>query len=247
MLKASAFEFRFRFLLHAILYALGFTTPWNHWLHLDTIRTWQYLAAIPSRAGWLSFVAATNAVLILGILCALAAALLRTWGSAYLGASIVKDASMHADRVVAAGPYRYLRNPLYLGTFIHTLAFALLMPPSGAIFAILTIGLLQLRLIAGEEAYLTEQQGAPYLAYCAKVPSLFPALTPRVPASPAQPNWPHAFLGEIYMWGVAISFLTLGWRYNAFLIIQGIVISLGISLVARAFIPGPQVNEQTKA
>jgi protein-S-isoprenylcysteine O-methyltransferase Ste14 len=247
MLKASAFEFRFRFLLHAIIYVVGFTAPWNYWLHLDTIRTWQYLAALPSRAGWLSFSAATNAVLILGILCALAAALLRTWAFAYLGVSIVKDASMHTDRVVAAGPYRRLRNPLYLGTFIHTLALALLMPPSGAIFTILATGFLQLRLISREEAYLTEQQGAPYLAYCAKVARLFPALTPRVPASPEQPNWPHAVFGEIYMWGVAISFLALGWRYNAFLIIQGVLISLGVALIARAFILRPQANQQTKA
>ena len=245
MLKATAFEFRFRFLLHAIIYVVGFTAPWDYWLHLDTIRTWQYLAALPSRAGWLSFSAATNAVLILGIVCALTAALLRTWGSAYLGVSIVKDVSMHTDRVVAAGPYRHLRNPLYLGTFIHTLALALLMPPSGAIFTILAIGLLQLRLIAREEAYLTEQQGAPYIAYCAEVPRLLPALTPRVLSSPGQPNWSHAFLGEIYMWGVAISFLALGWRYNAFLIIQGVLISLGVALIARAFIQRPQPTKPT--
>jgi hypothetical protein len=44
-------------------------------------------------------------------------------------------------------------------------------------------------------------------------------------------------LGAIYYWGVAISFAALGWRYNAFLIIQGVVISLGVSLIARVFIP----------
>ena len=51
----------------------------------------------PARSGWLTFSTATIAVLILGILFALAAALLRTWGSAYLGASIVQDAA-HARR-----------------------------------------------------------------------------------------------------------------------------------------------------
>jgi hypothetical protein len=39
------------------------------------------------------------------------------------------------------------------------------------------------------------------------------------------------------MWGVVASFAILGWRYNAFLIIQGIIVSLGLSFVARAFIP----------
>jgi hypothetical protein len=41
------------------------------------------------------------------------------------------------------------------------------------------------------------------------------------------------------MWGVVASFVAFGWKYNAFLIIQGVVVSLGISLVARAFVPKP--------
>jgi protein-S-isoprenylcysteine O-methyltransferase Ste14 len=237
MLKATASEFRFRFLIHALIYVLGFTAPWNHWLHLDSIRTWQLLASWPARSGWITFSAATLTVLALGILCALLAATLRTWASAYLGASIVQDGAMLGEGVIAAGPYRYLRNPLYLGTFIHTLALALLMPPTGAIFSILAIGLFQLRLIAAEQTFLTAKLGDPYRAYCARVPSLLPALTPRVPASATHPKWLTAFLGEIYMWGVVLSFAVLGWRYNAFLIIQGVVISLGVSLIARVFIP----------
>jgi protein-S-isoprenylcysteine O-methyltransferase Ste14 len=236
-MKASVLEFRFRFLILAFIYVLGFTAPWNHWLHLDSIRTWQLLASWPARSGWITFSAATLTVLALGILCALLAATQRTWGSAYIGPSIVQAGAMHGDSVVAAGPYRHLRNPLYLGTFIHTFALALLMPPTGAIFCILAIGLFQLRLIAGEQAFLTAKLGDPYRAYCARVPSLLPALTPRVPASNTHPTWLTAFIGEIYMWGVVISFAALGWRYNAFLIIQGVVISLGVSLIARVFIP----------
>jgi protein-S-isoprenylcysteine O-methyltransferase Ste14 len=236
-MKATPFEFRFRFLIHATIYCLGFVAPWNYWLHLDSIRTWQFLAAWPARSGWTSFNTATILVLLLGILCALVGALIRTWGSAYLGASIVQDSAMHGEGVVSAGPYRYLRNPLYLGTFIHTFALALLMPPSGAIFCILAIGFFQLRLIAAEESFLTAKLGAPYLAYCAKVPRLIPALTPRVSASTLQPSWPTAFLGEIYMWGVVGTLAVLGWRYNSILLIKGVIISLGVSLIARAFLP----------
>jgi hypothetical protein len=49
------------------------------------------------------------------------------------------------------------------------------------------------------------------------------------------------FFSEIYMWGVVVSFLVFGWKYNAFLIIQGVVVSLGVSLVARAFVPKAEV------
>ena len=237
-MKATAFEFRFRFLIHFVIYLLGFTAPWDRILSAETGRTaWLILAAWPAHNHWLSFSAATIALLVAGILFALAAAALRTWGSAYLGAHIVKAHTMQGDIVVAAGPYRYLRNPLYLGTFIHTLALALLMPPSGAVFCLLAIGFFELRLIFGEEAFLATKLGEPYLAYRARVPRLFPALTPRVPASTTEPAWPSAFLGEVYMWGVVVTFAVAGWRYNAFVIIQGVVISLGVSFIARAFLP----------
>jgi protein-S-isoprenylcysteine O-methyltransferase Ste14 len=236
-MKAANFEFRYRYLIHCIIYGLGFATPWNFWLHLDTIRTWQLLAAWPARNGWLSFSNATIAVLIFGILCVFVGALLRTWGTAYLSPHVVQDGALHGEGIVAAGPYRYLRNPLYLGTFIHTFALALLMLPSGAIFTIIAIGFEQLRLISAEEPFLAAKLGEPYLAYCAKVPRIFPAFTPRVPASPLKPAWPIAFLGEIYMWGALLSFALFGWRYNSFLIIKGIIVSLGVSLIARAFIP----------
>jgi protein-S-isoprenylcysteine O-methyltransferase Ste14 len=236
-MKASAIEFRFRYLIHAVVYGLGFTSPWNQWLHLDTVRTWQWLASWPARARWMSFSASTNAVLVLGILFALAGAVLRTWGAAYLGSGVVQDSAMHGNRMVAAGPYRYMRNPLYLGTFLHTFALALLMLPSGALFTIIAIGLVQLRLLLAEESFLAAKLGELYRAYCAAVPRIVPSLRARVPESSVRPAWGMAFFSEIYMWGVVVSLVAFGWKYNAFLIIQGVVVSLGLSLVARAFVP----------
>jgi protein-S-isoprenylcysteine O-methyltransferase Ste14 len=242
-MKATALEFRFRYLIHAIIYLIGFIAPWNYALHLDSVRTWQFLAAWPARSGWINFSVSTITVLLAGALCALLAASIRTWGSAYLGTSVVKDGAMHGDRIVASGPYRHLRNPLYLGTFIHTLALALLMPPTGAIFTILAIGIEQLRLIGGEESFLTAGLGDSYRDYYAKVPRLLPSLTPLVPDSEVHPHWGTGFLGEIYFWGAFLSFATLGWRYNALLIIQGVVVSLGLSFVARAFVPQPETKQ----
>ena len=131
----------------------------------------------------MSFSSATIAILVLGICVAFVAALLRTWGSAYLGISVVQSGGLHGDEVVAAGPYRWVRNPLYIGTFLHTLVLALLMPPSGAVFCIVAVGLFQLRLIGAEEAFLSARLGEPYLAYRARVPGLLPALRPRLAAS----------------------------------------------------------------
>jgi len=240
-MKATALEFRIRFLLHAVIYALGFMVPWDAVWHVDptgpNAHTWGVLAALLSKYGLANIGLAFDILLVVGIVFAVLGAGLRTWGAAYLGSSIVKDAGMHGDRVVADGPYRRLRNPLYVGTFLHTFALALLMPPSGAVFCIVLIGLFQLRLIFGEEPFLAAKLGASYEAYKAKVPRLLPAPTARVPASGRPAAWPQAFLGEIYFWGVAGSFAVVGWRYNAFLLIKCVVVSLGVSLVARAFVP----------
>ncbi len=236
-MKATALEFRLRFLIHTAIYVLGFIAPWDSVLHLDSIRTWQYLAAWPARSGWLNFSASTIAVLGLGILCTLLAALLRTWGTAYLGASIVKSPDLHGEQVVAAGPYRYMRNPLYLAIVLHTLALALLMPTSGAVFAVVLVGFFDLRLILSEESFLAASLGEPYLTYCARVPRLLPSPTPRIAGSAVQPHWGTAFLGELYFWGAFLTFAALGWRYNSMLLIRGVLISLGVSIIARALLP----------
>jgi len=239
-MKATALEFRLRFLIHAVIYVLGFTVPWDLVWHFDATgpnaHTWGFLAAMLSKYGLANIGLAFDILLVVGIVFAVLGAGLRTWGAAYLGSSIVKDAGMHGDRVVADGPYRRMRNPLYLGTFLHTFALALLMPPSGAVFCIVLIGLFQLRLIFGEEPFLAAKLGTVYEAYKAKVPRLLPAVMPRVPASGRPAVWPQAVLGEVYFWGVAGSFAVVGWRYNAFLLTKCVVVSLGVSLVARAFV-----------
>src|SRR5258708_33686463 len=109
-MKATPLEFRFRFLILAVIYFLGFAAPWNYSLHLDSIRTWQLLAAWPARSGWISFSTATIVVLLIRIVCALKGALLRTWGTAYLSPSVAQDSAMHGEGVVAAGPYRHGRK-----------------------------------------------------------------------------------------------------------------------------------------
>jgi protein-S-isoprenylcysteine O-methyltransferase Ste14 len=243
-MKASAVEFRLRFLIHLGVVVLGFTAPWNYLVHVDKARSvWLPAAIALERTGWLSLTAAANALLAAGILLALAGAWLRTWGAAYLGSAVVKDGAMHGGAVVADGPYRYVRNPLYLGTWLHLFALGLLMPASGAVFVVVVLGVEQLRLIGGEEAFLARTLGEPYRAYMARVPRLVPSLRTRVDGAGARPAWGTAVLGEIYMWGVVVAFVAVGWRYNAEMVTQGVLVALGVSLVARAFVPKAAVTE----
>jgi len=236
--KASGWEFRYRFWILLGLYVLGFAAPWDRWLHLDgagpNTHVWARLATLLYKGGaGMTMGAAFNLVLAAGIALALAGAWLRTWGTAYLSAEVMSGEAMRGEGVVADGPYRYVRNPLYLGAWANLLALALLMPPSGAVFALVTVVAFQVRLILGEEAFLRERLGEAYAAYCAKVRRLVPALRPRVAASGARARWGEAALAEIFMWGVAASYAALGWQYNARLLLQAVLVSLGVSLVAR--------------
>lgn len=238
-MKATAFEFRHRFWFILPMYVLGFVAPWDFVLHLDGVgpnaHVWGLLAVQLSTSGATSIAAAFDLLLTVGILCALAGAWLRTWGSAYLGADVMHDERLRADGVVADGPYRYVRNPLYLGSWLNTLALALLMPASGAVFAIMMLIAFHMRLIFSEEAFLREKLGEPYVAYLAKVPRILPTLRPQVAASGARPRWGQAALAEIFMWGSAAAFAVLGWSYHIDLLTRCILVSLGLSLVVRGF------------
>jgi len=237
-------EFRFRVWILAVLFVLGFAVPWDYALHLDgrgpNAHLWGWSAAMLAKSGVTNIGTAFNVLLGAGIVLALAAAVLRTWAAAYLGAEVVQDAAMHSGGVVHAGPFRYMRNPLYVGTWLMTLALALLMPPSGAVFAVVTVVLFQVRLILAEEAFLSARLGTAYSGYAARVPRLFPSLRARVPASAARPRWAQAVLSEIFVWGVVVSFAAVGWRYDAQLLGRCVLVSLGVWMVVRGAMKPPR-------
>jgi len=103
-------------------------------------------------------------------------AALRIWGTAYLGYGTVHHEQMQAGAVMADGPYRHVRNPLYLGLWCVFAALGFLMPPSGALVTMALLTVFLSRLIIGEEAFLTAQLGQPYRNYLSAVPRLIPRL-----------------------------------------------------------------------
>jgi len=237
--ERTPLEFRFRVWILGLIFVLGFAVPWDRALHLDGLgpnaHTWGLLAVNMAKTGAIGIDGAFNVVLAVATILAFGAAWLRTWGSAYVGADVVVSSALQGGALVSAGPYRHVRNPLYLGTMCLTLALAILMPASGAIFAIVAIGLFQARLIQLEEPFLAARLGQSYAEYCARVGRLMPALRPGVAANKEHPHWLGAVLAEIFPWGVALSYVAAGWRYDAGLLTQCTLVSLGVWLVARAF------------
>ncbi|SEB93856.1 Phospholipid methyltransferase [Terriglobus roseus] len=256
LMRATAFEYKHRYLVHGLIYTLCFASPWpdyhngvaglrhiSIWGFVRNGSTWFRISDALTRPLYEHFASAWNTVLVFMILFALAGAALRVWGAAYLGATTVQRGGMVGDRIVADGPYRYVRNPLYLGTILHTFALAMLMRPDAAVICVNLIMLVQLRLIGREEPYLRERLGEAYSAYLMEVPRLAPSLRAMTAPAQSKPDWKQGFLSEIYVVGTAVTLAAVGWsngfgwEASVLRVMQGIVISLGISVAARAFIP----------
>jgi len=243
-MKSAGIIFRFRFWVFTAIFFLGFWAPLDRMGGVHPGSTWLFLAGLLARYGILSITYSSIAVMGAAILFALLSAMLRTWGAAYLGPEVVRDRELRAERVVADGPYRYVRHPLYVGLWLHTLALSILMPPGGALFTVIAIAAVIAIFVRAEESRLTAQQGETYLAYQRSVPAFFASPVPRVPANGERPRWGKAFLGEIYLWGVCVTYIGLASRYNVTLLEQGVLISLGISIMVQGlFRPSRMISQ----
>ncbi len=237
-MRASAIEFRLRMLIMVVIVVLGFWSPWiEGWDLGQRISLLEWLALEVSRAGLLRFTYATPAVIVVGAMFAAAGMVLRIWGAAYLAYGTVHHGQMQAGAVMADGPYRFVRNPLYLGGWCMMAAMAFVMPPTGALFAMTLLTIFLLRLILGEEAFLTAQLGEPYRAYLRAVPRLIPRLYGALPAAGRKPHWLVAVVTELNPIGVFVTLAVLSWWYDNELMLKAILVSFGASLVVRALVP----------
>ena len=231
-MRASAIEFRLRMMIQIIIVFFGFWSPWTGpWNSPGRISTlWWLTHGLGSMGG---VTAAAPLVNVLGALLALAGAVLRVWGAAYLGYSTVHHGDMQAGAVMADGPYRYMRNPLYVGGWCMMASISLLMPPSGALLTLLLVGIFYLRLILGEEAFLDAQLGEPYREYLRSVPRLVPRLRSSLPPAGNEPHWLTAIFTEVMPVGAFFTMAVLPWFYDQQLMLEGILWSFIASLVAR--------------
>lgn len=197
-MRASDFEFRHRALLNLAQIWLAFQV---YVFDRTNVVWWLFPWNTPQGAtsARLAFFAAA---LLLG-----AAAGMRTWGSAHLGANVVHDLDLHTENLVADGPYRHVRNPLYLGSFLLSIGLGFIASRLG--FCILVFGgaVRILRLIGREEADLESAHGQSFRRFAQSVPRLIPSISARVPAAGVQPNYSRAFLTEAPMWGFFLTML----------------------------------------
>ncbi|MGD0956507.1 MAG: methyltransferase [Candidatus Acidiferrales bacterium] len=201
--RATDFEFRYRLWFIAGIFAVAFWCYSFDRMNVSVALSRAIAVAVHDRNPD-AVDRYVRGFFVLGTFIVTGAALVRSWAESYLHSSIVHDMDLHSDSLVADGPYRHLRNPLYLGTDLLALGIGFLASRTG--FVVLAVGMtiFTYRLVFREEAGLLASQGENYRRFFASVPRFVPSLAPRVPAAGRRPNWVDGFTGEIFMWGCAV-------------------------------------------
>jgi len=196
--RAARFEFEKRFwIISAIYFVAFFLSAFDHVPFIVALRHFVAPSIIRDSAEAETF---ARIVITIGALFVFLSAAIRTWGAAYLRTTVVHDTSQHSEALVADGPFRYTRNPLYLANLPMAIGIGLLASRSGFIFLVLANWIFVYRLIFREEEALRQSQGESYLSYCRSVPRFWPSLRSRVAAGNHRPQWGQAFGGESFVW-----------------------------------------------
>jgi protein-S-isoprenylcysteine O-methyltransferase Ste14 len=222
-MRATNFEFEYRFFIIGFIIFAGFFS-YNFDRMPFSVALLHLVAPSISTGGalgflWLRFIIGAGAGLVF------LAALFRTWATAYLRTEVVHDAPLHAEALVADGPYRHVCNPLYFANVPMAVGFGLMASRPGFFLLVLGMWLFLLRLIGREEEELLKTQGDSYRAYLSAVPRFWPSLAPKLPPAGRRPRWGQAIAGEMFIWIFGIAELTFAITLN--LKISGIVCASG--------------------
>jgi len=135
-----------------LVYLMG--TALEHWLRLGV-----------------SVVAPRAASLTAGVVLFAAGAVIAGWGLMIfhrIGTTTVPGQC--SDRLVTWGPYRFTRNPMYVGLTLAYLGEAALLRQLWPVpLLVLVLAYLQWTVVPLEESRLREVFGADYVAYCGRV------------------------------------------------------------------------------
>src|SRR5579871_2765553 len=146
----------------------------------------------------------------LGLPLAIAGELVRCWAVGYSGVT-TRDDAVSAPELVTAGPYAYVRNPLYAGNAITAAGFAIAFTGGNSALGRLALVGASLAAMAGvyativphEESFLRSQFGEAFDRYCADVPPVIPR---PEPAGTGNGTWRPSVIKE----AESRTFLTFG-------------------------------------
>lgn len=133
------------------------------------------------------------ALAVLGILLAEG---LRILSVGYAG-SATRTRGDSVPKLVHSGPYRFVRNPLYVANIVMYTCAGIVFGFSGLTVLIFLVSSLEyIFIVAFEEETLFHLFGAAYENYCGKVPRWIPAWTPQIESTEQEFSLQRALRSE---------------------------------------------------
>ena len=126
---------------------------------------------------------------------------MRFWGVAYAGSLTRVTGSVGAPEVIVAGPFAYVRNPLYVGNMFTYIGVGVM---SNALFpwlvcaAAVYFAFQYFQIVLAEEEFLAVEFGPEYMEYKKNVPRFIPHAIPYTPSLHVhqQARWHEAVRSE---------------------------------------------------
>jgi protein-S-isoprenylcysteine O-methyltransferase Ste14 len=114
-------------------------------------------------------------MIFIGLPLILIGLILRFWASGYIGKES-RSKELMVNTLIINGPYRYIRNPLYLGNFFLTLGvlLGLNLPIYFILLIIVLFWIYYAMIIKAEEDFLKERFGEEYLSYWKMTGTIIP-------------------------------------------------------------------------
>lgn len=113
----------------------------------------------------------SDPVVICGLLLVTMGILIRTWAAGTL---------RKREVLVQDGPYKFIRHPLYLGSFLLTTGFFVLCGVTlSLVLIVVPIFFAYVFAIRHEERFLAEKFGGEWVLYSSRVPALVPWKAPK--------------------------------------------------------------------
>jgi hypothetical protein len=130
---------------------------------------------------------------------------------AFLLIAVVACVLAVAGAVLSVRGAKSGRPMRHAGTWLTGVAVAILMPPGGALFFVLALGVLQWRLLARDRSAASARE--------------------------KWDSWGMVVAAEAYPIGVAISFLVFAWQFDVRLLTRCVVVCLGLAIAMQALLP----------
>ncbi|HEY1727938.1 MAG TPA: isoprenylcysteine carboxylmethyltransferase family protein [Candidatus Baltobacteraceae bacterium] len=127
--------------------------------------------------------------ILAGLPLALAGEAIRCWAVGYSGTTTRAD-QVTAPQLVTAGPYAYVRNPLYIGNFLTALGFAIAFTGNNSetdryVLIVISLAMMlaiYITIVPHEENFLRATFGASFDEYASRVARVWPRI-PKASAS----------------------------------------------------------------